>query len=411
MTRFRPLVLLAFVLLTTASAEAARRRAVSPGWRYTAYPLHSVELVADTSDLASLAPLVTPATIVALGDDTHGTHEFFTMKLRLIDYLVREHGFDVLSIEAPFPIVERINVYVQGGAGDPRALLQEARVRLNYLFWDVEELLAVIESLRAYNLGRGDAPAVELAGADIYDEAGAADAVVQYLRTVDPSAATVAEEEYECVRGAERHAGCEAFARRVRDALAARREELVPLRGERAYDDALHHADVVMEFFPLPLYEPRERSMAANLDWIRTHRGKSGKVIHWGHQEHVGKARSPYTRGITMGMLMAAQLGDRYVAIGTLTGSGTFLQWEGLGSTWNAVTRTFPDPEPGTYEWLFRRNGLPAMLVPLRGSTLGAASFRTAGTTSGWTTIDAALGEKLDAVIYVDITTATRPLP
>lgn len=370
----RKLLVLAFALLAL-SASAKRRAVHTPD----VFPLH------DARDLAPLRDIVGNATIVALGDATHGTHEFFALKLPLVQFLVKEMGFDVLSIEGPFPIFERINRYVQTGEGDPRALLEEARTRLLYLFWDVEEMLAVIEWVREYN--RTHERKIAIAGADIYDYEGAVAGVV----------AAMPEADLSCVLRGENTSECLGNARLVRETLSAR----------GAHPDAIHYADVVLQFFDGPLYEPREENMAENLLWIREHRGT--KVIHWGHQEHVGKLPSRYARGRTVGTFLSEQLGSDYVAIGTLAGSGTFLQWERSGNLWHEVVVTLPDPLPGSYEAQYRARGLAMMLVPLRGKS-GSAFFRTAGTTSGWTTITQSLPQKLDAVIYVDVATPTRPL-
>jgi erythromycin esterase len=170
------LLRLALILIFVVTpAHAAKRRAVRApgGTTFAAWPLHSVELTSDTSDLAPLDSIVRRATIVGLGDATHGTHEFYTMRLRVTDYLVRNRNFDVISLEAPFAITERLNQYVQGAPGNPRALLADMSDRLLYFFWDVEELLALIEWMRDYNAHRGMRPAIELAGADMYDEPGA----------------------------------------------------------------------------------------------------------------------------------------------------------------------------------------------------------------------------------------------
>ncbi|HEX2060117.1 MAG TPA: erythromycin esterase family protein, partial [Thermoanaerobaculia bacterium] len=276
-------VLVILALASLALSAQARRRAVSAP-------------AGDGFALASLRPVVGSASIVALGDATHGTHEFYALRLPMIEYLVREMGFDVLSIEGPFALFERINVYAQGGPGDPRALLAEASQRLRYFFWNVEEMLAVIEWVRAYNLAHERK--IAIAGADIYDYEGAAAAVM----------ARHPDADYSCVVRGERDGECEATARAVRDALLA--------RGADA--DTIHYADIVLQAFHLQLYEPREESMAANLLWIREHRGS--KVIHWGHQEHVGKLPSPYARGRTMGTILSERLGSDYVAIGTLAG-------------------------------------------------------------------------------------------
>ncbi|HYK01868.1 MAG TPA: erythromycin esterase family protein [Thermoanaerobaculia bacterium] len=401
MPRFRAAALI-LLLLLTSGVEAKRRSARAPGGTaFAAYPLHSVELVANTSDLQPLDDIVRNASIVGLGDATHGTHEFYTLRLRLIDTLVRRHGFTALSIEMPFPIGERIDAYVQGGAGDPRALLRELNDRLLYFFWNTEEVLAVIEWVRDYNAHRGDRPAVHIAGSDIYDETGAVAGVLDYLHRVDPTAAANAERDYACVLAGTRNGVCRIAAEGVRNALAAR------AHGTPAFDDALHHADIVLQFFHAPVFEPRERSMAANLLWVRDHRGR---VMHWGHQEHVGKLDSRFANGITMGKVLAQQLGDEYAAIGTLTGSGTFLQWQQLSpGIFAEVLSTFEDPAEGTYEWHFRQRGLGAMLVPLRRAVPGTM-FRTGGTLQGFSRVAQPLHEKLDAVIYVDRTTPTRPL-
>ncbi|HEX8254503.1 MAG TPA: erythromycin esterase family protein [Thermoanaerobaculia bacterium] len=404
MPRIRAALLI--VLLLATAAHAKQRAAAAPGGtQLLAYPLQSVTLIDDRSDLFALDHVVGRATIVALGDSTHGTREFYTIKLRILDYLVRERGFDVLSLEAPFPIVERINVYAQGGPGDPRALLRELNARLFYLFWDVEELLTVIEWVRDYNLHRGERAPIEIAGADVYDERGGVAGVLDYLRRTDPAAATAAERDYACVLAGERTVGCARTARGVRESLLAMPHET------REYADALQYASVVQQYFENPRFEPRERAMAANLLWIREHRGRARKVVHWGHQEHVGKLRSSATRGETMGSILSARVGRDYVAIGSLTGSGSFLQWRELSTgRFNLDPHTYPDPAPNTYEWHLRVRGLSAMLVPLRGRILPGTSFRTAGTTSGWIEVAQPLSQKLDAVIYIDRTNRTTPL-
>lgn len=425
MDRLRRAVVLALILLTPLASAAPRRRAAAapggPGlpsaWLDArAQPLASATPIADRSDLAPLGTLASTASIVALGDSTHATREFFTIKLRVLEMLVRDHGFDVLSLEMPFPIAERINVWASGGDGNIRALLDELDERLNYFFWNSEELLAVLEWVRAYNLTRGPAPPIEIAGADIYDQDGAVTGVLEYLATVDPPAAARAQFEYECVVARDRSDACRSRAATVRATLTAQRDSWIPLTGVRRFDDAVHYAGVVLQYFDGQRYEDRDRNMAANLLWILEHRGTAGKVVHWGHQEHIGRIESSFVRGPSMGTLVGQHLGIGYVAVGTLTGSGSFWQWR-----WNATTRdyqpllaTFPDPLPGTYEWQFRQHGAAAFFLPLRGYAppwlAGPAGARVSGTTPDWRTLTESLPAKLDGVFYFDRTGPTRLL-
>ncbi|WP_373069433.1 hypothetical protein [Gemmatimonas sp.] len=54
-------------------------------------------------DLAEIGAIVGNARVVAFGEATHGTREFFRMKHRAFEYLVERQGFTHFSIEATMP--------------------------------------------------------------------------------------------------------------------------------------------------------------------------------------------------------------------------------------------------------------------------------------------------------------------
>ena len=398
------------------AVRSAPGRVVQPGtpaeWlAANAFQLQTVELSSDRSDLAALHTIAGGADIVGLGDATHGTHEFYAVKLRIIDYLVREMGFDVVAFEGAFPLFEQINVYVQGGPGDPRALLNEGRL-LDYVFWDVEEMLAVIEWARDYNLHRGTKPAVEIAGADIFDHVNAAAAVVRYLQQVDPAAAQSAQQNYACVRpGNLVDSACGTSAQKVLDALVGKIATYAPITGQRAYDDAVQYATVTRQIFLGLGGAKRDASMATNAQWIRQHRGTSGKMLLWGHQEHIARLTNGWVSGKNLGQNLADALGSRYVVIGTIGGEGTFGAW-GVGKAFRA------DPLPplaaGSYESYFLQSTSPFLLIPLRGALpdwLSATrTYRTADWGGTADNVQRNLAQAMYAVIYVRTTTAVRPL-
>lgn len=413
------------LLLTTSVDGAPKQRAVGKpvadttpaGWLHqNAHVLESTELVPFTHDLQPLGRMIGDAKIVGLGDFTHGTHEVFTSRLRIIDYLVREKGFDVVALEAPFAVSEQLNQYVQGGPGTARGLLQDLHDRLLYLFWNVEELLAVIEWLRDYNLHRGSRPAIEFAGFDIYDYEGAVNDVVMYLQQVDPSAANRAELDYGCVRMQQRDALCRSNAQLVQDRLVASRDGYVAASGTRTYDNALRSSAAVMQHFGAQAGHGRDQEMARNVAWLLTHRGASGKAIVWGHQEHLARIDSHTVGGPSLGTHLAKTHGQDYFVIGSLSGSATYRYWVQDRATrrWTSTTATFPQPPPGYYEWYFRMRGVQALLIPLRGNVpswlSGPAAFHSAGTTSALGVREESLPAKLDAVLYVETSTPSKPL-
>jgi erythromycin esterase len=411
------------LLFSTATAEATRRRSVRipstpvisddtpAGWLAAhAFTLRATSLTSDTSDLAPLRTIVGDADVVGLGDGTHGTSEFYTVKLRLIDYLVRELGFDVISFELSFARADQLNAYVQGGPGDPRALLREAG-RLGYFFWDAEEIVEVVEWMRQYNAHRGSRPAVQIAGADIWDPRASAQAVVTYLGTVDPAAADAFESDYACVLAltgifplsCPRDAAEAAYQR-----LAGRAADLGAGAGAAAYETALQNARAIVQSFS---FGERDDNMAVNVRWLREQRSETGRVVYWAHSEHVGKIASAQTPGGSAGTFLKRDLGAEYVAIGTTTGSGQYMTWVGSGPS----VRKVPVPESGTYEVYFQLGARPAILIPLRGSVPAwvaePARYFFAGTGPLEPPyLSGSLTEKLDAIIYIHATTPIHPI-
>jgi erythromycin esterase len=416
-------VAVALALLLTVLPAEGRHRAVrvpeSPvdtstpaGWLFAnARVLHSTRLIAQTDDLEPLLTLAAAASVVGLGDVTHGTHEVQTVKLRMIDVLVRDLGFDVLALEAPFPLFNRLNTYVQGGGGDPRALLAEGEA-LAYTFWNTEELLEIVEWMRAYNANRGARPAIEIAGVDLYEEKAAAAAVVAYLEGVDSAAAQQADADYACVQaGGPFGTACRNGVTRVRTALAQKESQYTASTSARAFHDALQYATIVVQ----AIGGGRDPAMAENVLWMRAHRGTSGKVIFWAHNEHVseGNGQTPFDAGARI----ATALGNGYVTVATMAGRGAFFGWKVDRDTLklNRVVSSFPEPAPQTYEWNFRQRGASVLFVPLRGVTLppwlaGPAQFRWGSIDGSVVTSRVALPSHFDAVVFVDDTTPLRPL-
>jgi len=88
-------------------------------------------------DMQPLAKVVGDARIVALGEATHGTREFFQLKHRMLEFLATQMGFSIFSIEANMPEAYRLNDFVLNGQGDPATLIKG----MYFWTWDIEEVL------------------------------------------------------------------------------------------------------------------------------------------------------------------------------------------------------------------------------------------------------------------------------
>ncbi|MBL8763530.1 MAG: erythromycin esterase family protein [Phycisphaerae bacterium] len=136
-------------------------------------------------DLKGLDAIVGDARIVSLGEPTHGTREAFQMKHRLLEYLVETKGFSIFSIEANMPEAYALNTYVIEGRGDPKELIGG----MYFWTWNTEEVLAMVEWMRAWNErnppGAGR-PRLRFTGFDMQHPRLASRHVSEFLRAHDP---------------------------------------------------------------------------------------------------------------------------------------------------------------------------------------------------------------------------------
>jgi len=157
---------LAFVLLSALSI-LADRLAPAPGpagpavlraLRSGTVPLRTVRAGSGFDDLRPLETVLRGRRIVALGEASHGTSEFFRMKHRMLEFLVREMGFAHFAMELSPEDGQVIDAYIHGAPTDPRRVL--------YWPWATTEVMEMIEWMRAYNAERGSAPGLTFHGID-----------------------------------------------------------------------------------------------------------------------------------------------------------------------------------------------------------------------------------------------------
>jgi erythromycin esterase-like protein len=142
--------------------EASPEEQAAVAWvRLNAIPLKTVEAGNGFADMEPLGKVVGDARIVALGEATHGTREFFQLKHRMIEYLATQKGFTIFSIEANMPEAYRLNKFVLEGEGDPKQLLKG----MYFWTWNTEEVLDMILWMREFNKsGKGR---IEFTGFDM----------------------------------------------------------------------------------------------------------------------------------------------------------------------------------------------------------------------------------------------------
>lgn len=363
-------------------------------------------------DDAGFVALARNAKVVALGDATHGSHETYAAKQRLIPMLVAE-GFRTIAFEAPYAEWAKLDEYVLRGTGDPAAALN---FRM-YWFWDTDEILEIIEWSRAQNAA-GLNPPIRITGVDSTEPVSAAAMVVDFLRRVDPAAAVDAESAYACLSQMWLGASF-CLVDDVRVAMEAKRALYATTRSEAEVEEILHVARIVEQGQRViaTSHAARDEVMAENIAW---HAARGEKVIVVGHNEHWGQTPYRLVHPATIksaGMYLSESLGDGYVVLGSVLLDGTFLAIDREGAFGEIRPQIMTAASSDDFAVLLELAGRDELIVPMTGALpnwlSGTHRMRIAGSavpSRTKTTLDlpADFGKKFDAVLWVRRSTPTR---
>ena len=97
----------------------------------------SLDITASNDDLAPLRDVVRNATVVGLGESTHGSHEQCHLKHRIVRFLVERIGFRTVAFEDDFASGVVIDHYLVTGDGDPIVLA----AAMSSPFWATAEIV------------------------------------------------------------------------------------------------------------------------------------------------------------------------------------------------------------------------------------------------------------------------------
>jgi erythromycin esterase len=144
--------------------------------------LKSVEAGNSFEDLAPLKSIFADARVIALGEGTHGTREFFQFKHRMLEFLVNEMGCRCFAIEASYPDCLPINDYVLYGKGNRDEVLAGQGMWV----WNTEEVADMIDWMRAYNQSVPEDKKVQFLGFDCQATKNAGKIVCELIQKGDP---------------------------------------------------------------------------------------------------------------------------------------------------------------------------------------------------------------------------------
>ncbi len=398
--------------------------------RDTAVPLRTPEPERGLDDLAPLRAWIGDARLVALGEATHGTREFFQLKHRMLELLVEKMGVRSFGIEASFGDCLPLTEYVRTGRGDPSAALANQ----GFWTWDTEEVLALVKWMRRYNEAPSHTEKLSFWGFDMQSPASSALAVLAHFEAADPAFAKeiapglepldddVQAHQVGALPAAEQRALIE-----VTKKIAARHADAPKgaKTSERDLRLARIHAGILTDASLSADSAARDRAMARiveDLLGVESLRpaGPPVKMALWAHNGHISK--SDNGGAASMGAHLVKRFGGAYFALGFAFDEGSFQAVDMGPEERGLMPFTVASAAPGGLDRTLARAGLPLFALSLRGSPQGpvgdwltAASYsRSIGSVFVEHQPDYAFfpmvpAAHFDALLFVQKTTAARP--
>jgi erythromycin esterase len=417
------------------AAERARIEAVKQWLADHAIPLRTVEAGHGFEDMQPLREIVGDARVVALGEATHGTREFFQLKHRMLEFLVSEMGFTVFGIEATMPEAFDINEYVLTGEGDPA----KALAGLYFWTWNTEEVLDMIEWMRRWNADPSHTRKVKFYGFDMQSAPRAVKVTLDYLRAVDTDEALASERQLAVLANPytearfvtlskEDQGSAAAAIRTVLLRLDDHQREYIAWTDSMAWVLARQHARIVHQYIemisqsaaPTGGFWVRDSAMAENIRWILEHEGPDAKMVVWAHNTHVSAAPN------SMGSYLRKVLGPDMVVFGFAFNQGSFQAVERPFGFSSGIRPFTVEPAPeASLDAILAAAGLNIAAIDLR-------KLPTEGSLAEWwslprqtRSIGAGYGEQFasnilasqivnqlyDGLLFVESTMSARPNP
>jgi erythromycin esterase len=158
---------------------------------------------------------------VLLGEASHGTSEFYTVRSEFSKRLIEEKGFSFIAVEGDWPDCYKLNRYVKKmpNSGTSAYDILYTFRRWPTWMWANKEIVSLIEWLKTYNSnideqsqqkqhkrqqqeeGNGAVKKrskIGFYGLDLYSLWESMEAVIEYLKKVDPDAVRAAYDAYNC---------------------------------------------------------------------------------------------------------------------------------------------------------------------------------------------------------------------
>ncbi|GGY06918.1 erythromycin esterase family protein [Streptomyces hiroshimensis] len=348
----------------TPVRPTASDRDVVAGLERYAHPLRTAEPGGPSGDLAAFGAMTRGASIVGVGEATHGSKELFTVKDRLFRHLVQREGFSSYAMEISWSAATRLNAYILTGKGDVRQIMHE-EFQDGYSLLDTEELARLFSWMREHNRTTGSHK-LRLVGMDFSDaDPEQYERILTWAEGNEPALVPELRRHYAALRAlptgvAARMAAYNALPLTERKAIEKDAAAAYRLLSEAGKKDpwVLQEARVISHMateYTTDWSDPdqakaasrrRDRIMAETAVWWQRQTGE--RMVVSAHNGHVSyETAVPKYYPVTMGADLRELAGRDYLAVGTSFYGG---EYRAKTATGEAGTYSTGPAAPGSNE-------------------------------------------------------------
>jgi len=328
MKRITLLLLLITFTLTVVVAQNQWQESFNP---FISQLVTTDPKVKDVTDLKVLDNLIKRKKIVALGEATHSTKEFFTTKHRLIKYLVEKHDFRVFVIEDDYTSTYNINAFITGKSdiNGKKALFNNWSKA-----WFTQEVFDMVLWMKSFNEERDDDDKIRIYGCDMQWYQSSASYILSVLKKTNQIKPDI-EKALKFLMKYRRSIKMTKKEKNNVRVLVDRLNSISVnnIESDKEKNDQLLFSIRTLEQSVDCLFKPgivtstilRDKYMAENCESIFKLEDNQRMII-WAHNQHIAE-HSDNSKKKPMGSHLKKIFGDDYYTIGFGYYTGDFLAY------------------------------------------------------------------------------------
>lgn len=295
-------------------------------------PVNGSSPALENSDLTILDKFA-DASVIGLGEATHGTKEFFEMKHRVIKYFIEKHGFRIVGFEADMGECIYIDRFITKGIGT----IDDVMKKMHFWTWRTEEVKNLILWMKDYNSGKSESNQIHLLGVDCqftnYNKTLIDEYLnkynintPEYVNRIINKLSEIKSDDVKNIRS-DLFEGLREKCDSVTAFFALNRNDMVKKSGSFEFSIirqlTVQYGQFLGNYRTQDTYPWRDINMAENTIWLTTLLSGRTKVLSWAHNDHVARIQTMFING-SQGYHLSKEFGNSYKVIGFSFEQGSF---------------------------------------------------------------------------------------